>query len=104
MTDSHSVIFYIMLTALLANLVASAISRHSFYDRLKLDYLHEMKTFGEEKEEEPQKEEIESDDEENKKESWYFSSNPITSSLPIIHFKFRKSLYLVQRYLLLNME
>lgn len=69
MTDSHSVIFYIMLTALLANLVASAISRHSFYDRLKLDYLHEMKTFGEEKEEEPQKEEIESDDEEIKKES-----------------------------------
>lgn len=45
MTNSHSVIFYIMLTALLANLVASSISRHSFYDRLKLDYLHEMKTF-----------------------------------------------------------
>jgi len=45
MTDSHSVIFYIMLTALLSNLVASAISRHSFYDRLKLDCLHEMKTY-----------------------------------------------------------
>lgn len=42
MTNSHNVIFYIMLTALLSNLVASAMSRHSFYDRLKVDYLHEL--------------------------------------------------------------
>ena len=42
MTNSHNVIFYIMLTALLSNLIASAVSRHSFYDHLKDQYLSEI--------------------------------------------------------------
>ena len=42
MTDSHNVIFYIMLTALFANLIATVISRHSFYDRLKEQYISEI--------------------------------------------------------------
>jgi H+/Cl- antiporter ClcA len=42
MTNSHNVIFYIMLTALNANLIASVISRHSFYDHLKDQYIGEI--------------------------------------------------------------
>lgn len=42
MTNSHNVILYIMLTALFSNLVASLISRHSFYDHLKTDYIREI--------------------------------------------------------------
>lgn len=42
MTNSHNVIFYIMLTALVANLVATIISRHSFYDQLKNQYIKEI--------------------------------------------------------------
>ncbi len=42
MTNSHSVIFYIMLTALLANIFANLVSRHSFYDHLKDFYIHEI--------------------------------------------------------------
>lgn len=39
MTNSHTVIFFIMLTALLANLVSAGISPRSFYDQLKDRYL-----------------------------------------------------------------
>lgn len=39
MTDTHSVIFYIMLTALLSNLIATWVSRKSFYDLLKNQYV-----------------------------------------------------------------
>lgn len=42
MTNTHSIIFYIMLTALVANLVAGLISRHSFYDHLKDKYIDEI--------------------------------------------------------------
>jgi H+/Cl- antiporter ClcA len=42
MTNSHNVIFYIMLTALLANLIAQAVTRHSFYDHLKVQYVNEI--------------------------------------------------------------
>ncbi|MEN0094797.1 MAG: chloride channel protein [Pedobacter sp.] len=42
MTDTHDVIFYIMLTALFANLIANLLSRHSFYDQLKHQYIHEI--------------------------------------------------------------
>jgi H+/Cl- antiporter ClcA len=42
MTNTHNVIFYIMISALLANLVATLISRHSFYDQLKDQYLGEI--------------------------------------------------------------
>jgi len=42
MTNSHNVIFYIMLTALFSNLIAAVISRHSFYDHLKDQYITEI--------------------------------------------------------------
>lgn len=42
MTNSHSIIFYIMLTALVANLISTFISRHSFYDHLKDVFLREI--------------------------------------------------------------
>lgn len=42
MTDSHNIIFYIMLTALSANLISNFIGRHSFYDQLKLKYISEI--------------------------------------------------------------
>ncbi len=43
MTNDHNIIFHLMLTALLANLVATAVSRHSFYDKLKHKYIEEIK-------------------------------------------------------------
>ncbi len=42
MTNSHNVIFYIMLTALFSNLMATVVSRHSFYDQLKDQYMAEI--------------------------------------------------------------
>ena len=43
MTGSQSIIFYIMLAALVANIFSKAISKHSFYERLKYMYLLELK-------------------------------------------------------------
>jgi H+/Cl- antiporter ClcA len=42
MTNDHNVIFHLMLTALVANLISNFISKHSFYDHLKGQYLHEI--------------------------------------------------------------
>lgn len=42
MTDRHSIIFYLMLAALAANLVSLLIDKHSFYDHLKKQYLKEV--------------------------------------------------------------
>ena len=42
MTNTHNIIFYIMLTALVANLVSNFISKHSFYDYLKDQYIKEI--------------------------------------------------------------
>ena len=42
MTNSHNVIFYVMLTALISNLIATTVSRHSFYDHLKDQYIGEI--------------------------------------------------------------
>lgn len=42
MTNNHNIIFYLMLTCLLANMVAAMISRHSFYDNLKNIYIVEI--------------------------------------------------------------
>lgn len=42
MTNDHNVIFHLMLTALLANLIASVWTRHAFYDHLKENYIHEI--------------------------------------------------------------
>ena len=43
MTDRHSVIFHLMLAAMVAGLVSLLIDKHSFYDHLKHQYLHSMK-------------------------------------------------------------
>lgn len=42
MTNSHNVIFYIMLTALFSNLIATMVSRNSLYDNLKEQYIGEI--------------------------------------------------------------
>ncbi|MEP6647718.1 MAG: chloride channel protein, partial [Saprospiraceae bacterium] len=42
MTNSHNVIFYIMMTALFSNVIATVVSRHSFYDQLKDQFISEI--------------------------------------------------------------
>lgn len=42
MTDRHSLIMHLMIAAMIANFVAMTIMRHSLYDYLKHDYLHEV--------------------------------------------------------------
>lgn len=42
MTDTHSVIFHIMLTALVANLLANVVTRRALYETLKERYLREI--------------------------------------------------------------
>ncbi len=42
MTNSHNIIFFIMLTALVANIASKLMSRHSFYDHLKNQYVREI--------------------------------------------------------------
>ena len=44
MTNTHNIIFYIMLTSLVANLVSNLVSKHSFYDYLKDQYIKEIHT------------------------------------------------------------
>ena len=43
MTDRHSVVFHLMLAAMLANIVALLVDRHSLYDQLKHGFLEEAK-------------------------------------------------------------
>ena len=42
MTDRHSVIFHLMLAAMVSNIASLLIDRHSFYDHLKKNYLEEV--------------------------------------------------------------
>ena len=42
MTDRHSMIFYLMFAGMLAGIVSVLVDRHSFYDHLKMQYLHEI--------------------------------------------------------------
>ncbi|HVU57343.1 MAG TPA: chloride channel protein [Puia sp.] len=42
MTDRHNVIFHLMLAGMAASLVAMLIDKHSFYDHLKYQYMHEL--------------------------------------------------------------
>jgi H+/Cl- antiporter ClcA len=42
MTDRHNVIFHLMIAGMIASLVSLLIDRHSFYDRLKVQYIHEL--------------------------------------------------------------
>jgi len=39
MTDRHSVIFYLLIGAVLANLIASFVDKHSLYDHIRLNYI-----------------------------------------------------------------
>jgi len=41
MTDRHSVIFHLMLAALLSNMAALVVDKHSFYEQLKKGYIEE---------------------------------------------------------------
>jgi H+/Cl- antiporter ClcA len=41
MTDRHSVIFHLMVAALLSNIAALLIDKHSFYEQLKKNYVEE---------------------------------------------------------------
>ncbi|HLY68120.1 MAG TPA: chloride channel protein [Puia sp.] len=42
MTDRHNVIFHLMLAGMVASLVALTIDKHSLYDHLKYQYLHDI--------------------------------------------------------------
>jgi H+/Cl- antiporter ClcA len=42
MTDRHNLIFHLMLAAMIANIVSFAVDRHSLYDRLKVEYVHQI--------------------------------------------------------------
>ena len=42
MTNSHNIIFYILFTSLIANLISTFISKHSFYDHLKAVFIKEI--------------------------------------------------------------
>jgi len=44
MTDRHSVIFHLLLAALISNIAAFVIDRHSLYELLKKNYVEEMIT------------------------------------------------------------
>lgn len=42
MTDRHNVIFYLMLAGMVASMAALLIDKHSFYDHLKAQYVHDL--------------------------------------------------------------
>ena len=42
MTDRHNVIFHLLLAGMVASLVAYLVDRHSFYDHLKMQYIHDV--------------------------------------------------------------
>ncbi|HYK44196.1 MAG TPA: chloride channel protein [Parafilimonas sp.] len=50
MTDRHDVIFHLMLAGMVASLVSFVIDKHSLYDHLKFQYMHELTREHEEKE------------------------------------------------------
>ncbi len=41
MTDRHSVIFHLMIAAMLSNAAALLIDKHSFYEQLKKGYIED---------------------------------------------------------------
>lgn len=42
MTDRHNVIFHLMLAGMIATMVSYLIDRHSFYDHLKTQFIHDL--------------------------------------------------------------
>jgi H+/Cl- antiporter ClcA len=49
MTDRHSVIFYLLLGAILANIIATMVDKQSFYDKMKEIFLSEITAEGHQK-------------------------------------------------------
>lgn len=44
MTDRHSLIFHLMLAGMVSSLFSILVSRHSLYDVLKMNFLHELRS------------------------------------------------------------
>jgi H+/Cl- antiporter ClcA len=44
MTTAESIIFYLMIAGLIANLISTLVSKHSFYDQMKDQYLKELES------------------------------------------------------------
>ncbi|HXB42506.1 MAG TPA: chloride channel protein, partial [Puia sp.] len=42
MTDRHNVIFHLMLAGMISSIIAIVIDKHSLYDHLKFQYLHDI--------------------------------------------------------------
>jgi chloride channel protein, CIC family len=42
MTDRHNLIFHLMLASMIASIVSMIIDKHSLYDHLKTDYIHDL--------------------------------------------------------------
>ena len=42
MTDRHNVIFHLMLAGMVASIAAMIVDKHSFYDHLKYQYIHDI--------------------------------------------------------------
>lgn len=42
MTDRNNLVFHLMLAAMIASIVSSIIDKHSIYDHLKIDIIHDM--------------------------------------------------------------
>lgn len=42
MTDRHNIIFQLMLAGMMASIVSAIVDKHSLYDHLKIQYLHEV--------------------------------------------------------------
>ena len=53
MTDRHSVIFYLILAGMTSGLFSILIDKHSFYDHLKIQYIHDVLHEEEQKGNEP---------------------------------------------------
>ena len=43
MTDRHSLIFHLMLAGMISSIASILVSRHSLYDVLKINFLHEIR-------------------------------------------------------------
>ena len=43
MTDRHNVIFFLILAGMIASLAAYIIDKHSLYDHLREEYIHDLR-------------------------------------------------------------
>lgn len=68
MTDRHNVIFHLMLAGMVASVVSILVDKHSFYDRLKEQYIDELTDPEEKAELEREQAELEKEEEEEEEE------------------------------------